>query len=234
MIRAQRRSWTNTIARTATPVEQDEAAKAGLFDSPSELSEAQRKLTLLALERRRQNGVLGVRQNEALRRALVFSGKTLGWDLLPGSSAERLASAKKDVATLTEAGVGLMRQDLTNALARKKTEIATLRRVAETLRALSSDATAAYPAEVHVTFSARSGLGRLVTKSESFVLSDGADALRVAEELEKRENDRRRLSEEMVEELRTGRRQLSEMLQDLLGFVEFTGQVLAEVLAIES
>jgi hypothetical protein len=165
---------------------------------------------------------------------LVFSGNALGWELLPGDQAERLAAAKKDVATLTKAGVGLMREDLANALAQKKTEIAKLKEAADSVRALLSEATAAYPAEVHVTFTARSGLGCLVTKNESVVLNDSADALRVAEELERRQNDRTRLRDEMVEVLKAGGDQLTEMLQELSGFVDSTGPVVSEVLALEN
>jgi hypothetical protein len=154
--------------------------------------------------------------------------------MLPGNSAERLAAAKKDVAKLTKAGVSLMRQDLENTLAQKKTEIAKLKQTADSIRALSSEATAAYPAEVHVTFTVRSGLGRLVTKNESLVLNDSADALRVAEELDRRHNDRTRLRDEMVAALESGGHQLSEMLQELSGFVDSTGPVVSEVLALES
>jgi hypothetical protein len=232
MIRVQRRFWVNRIARNPTLHEEKETRPASRPQGPAELGEARRNLAALALDRRRQNGVLGVRQHEVLRRTLTFSGKALGWDLLPGSSADRLSAAKKDVATLAEAGVDLLKRDLADTLARKRTEIASLKQVVAIVRRLAVDANAAYPAEVTVAFTARSGLGRLVTKTEALVLGDGAEALRVAEELEKRENDRTRLRDQMVEELKQGQRQLNEMMKELPSFVESAEQVVAEVLAM--
>jgi hypothetical protein len=199
---------------------------------PAELGEARRQIASLALDRRRQNGSLGVRQHELLRRTLAFSGKALGWDLLPGSSADRLRAAKKDVAKLAEAGVDLLRRDLAETLARKKTEIASLKRVAAVIRRLAVDVNAAYPAEVTIAFTARSGLGRLVTRTEALVLGDGAEASRVAGDLERRESDRTRLRDQMVQELKQGQRQLNEMMKELPAFVESVEQLVAEVLAM--
>jgi hypothetical protein len=228
MLRVQRRSWVNRVATTTSSLEDKETGEAS---RPDELAEARRKLASLALEQRRQNGVLGLRQSEMLRRTLGFMGEALEWDLLPGSSADRLSAARKDVAKMAKGGVDLLSRDLALALDRKKTEIALLKQVVAAVRDLAVDA---FPTEVTVAFTARSRLGRLVTKTEAFALADGAEALRVAEGLEKRENDRVRLRDEMVEELKEGQRELSEMLKELRSFAASTDHVVADVLAMPS
>ena len=73
-----------------------------------------------------------------------------------------------------------------------------------------------------------------VTRTEAFTLDNSAEGLRVAEELEKKESDRVRLRDEMVEQLKERQRELREMVKELSGFVESTGQVVADVLAMPS
>ena len=180
----------------------------------TELSEAERRLASLALDRLRKDGVLGVRQHENLRRTLACAGVALGWELLP------------------EAGVEHLNGDITVLLAQKRREIAVLKKVAAAVRDLAKDAKTTYPTEVEVSFTQRSALGILVTKTETLALEDATEALRVADELTHREENRAKLRDQMIEELKERRRQLGVMKRDLPAFVESSHELVSELLAL--
>jgi hypothetical protein len=198
----------------------------------TELSEAERRLATLALDRLRKDGVLGVRQHEALRRTLTFAGDALDWDLLPGSTKDRVAAVKRAMTKLAEAGAEQLNDDITALLALKKKEIAVLKKVATSVRDLARSAKTMYPAEVEVSFTQRSALGILVTKTEMLVLADATEATRVADDLTHREESRTKLRDQMIEELKERRRQLGVMKRDLPAFVESSHELVVELLAI--
>ena len=198
----------------------------------TELSEAERRLASLALDRLRKDGVLGVRQHENLRRTLAFAGDALGWELLPGSTKDRVAAVKKAMTKLAEAGVEHLNGDITVLLAQKRREIAVLKKVAAAVRDLAKDAKTTYPTEVEVSFTQRSALGILVTKTETLALEDATEALRVADELTHREENRAKLRDQMIEELKERRRQLGVMKRDLPAFVESSHELVSELLAL--
>jgi hypothetical protein len=200
----------------------------------NEMSEAERRLASLALDRLRKDGVLGVRQHETLRRTLAFAGDALGWDLLPGSTKDRVKAVKKDMARLTEAGAEQLNRDITTLLAQKKKEIVVLRKVAATVRDLAKSAKTTYPTEVEVSFTQRSALGSYVTKTETLALNDATEALRIADELTNREESRAKARDQMVEELKERRRQLGAMKRDLPSFVESSHELVTELLALAS
>jgi hypothetical protein len=202
--------------------------------TPAKLSEAGRKLANLALDRLRQDGVLVVRQRETLRRTLAFAGDAFEWDLLPGTITDRVAAAKNDVRRLAVTGADDLDRDIKALLVSKTKELDLLRSVAVALRGLAGDMNASYPAQIEVSFTHRSALGHLVTKTEALTLGDAGEALRNAEDLESREEGREKLRDQMIEELKERRRQLSAMRRDLPSFVESSDQLVAEVLAIPS
>ena len=231
MPRLQRRFWVHSVARTPTSLKESEIREVSHPKGPTELAEARRKLASLALEWR-QNGALGLRHHEVLRRTLSFAGQALGWDVLPGSSTDRLSAAKTDVTKMAKGGVDLLSDDLSEVLDRKKTEMAALKKVAETVKEMANDPKAQYPADVQIAFTARNGLGHLITKSESLVLRDGTEASRVADDLVRRETDRTRLRDEMIEKLKLSQRELGDLKKELPSFVEWARPILADVLAM--
>jgi hypothetical protein len=109
-----------------------------------------------------------------------------------------------------------------------------LRRVVAEVQDLAGDADTTYPTEVQIAFTSRTSLGRLITKNESIVLADRPGALVVMEDLQRRENDRSRLRDEMIEELKQDQRQLSEVKKELPSFVASTEQLVTDVLALAS
>jgi hypothetical protein len=138
------------------------------------------------------------------------------------------------VVKLAEAGLEVLKMELAETIARKKTELASLRRVVAEVQDLAGDADTTYPTEIQIAFTARSSLGRLITKNESIVLADRPGALVVVEDLQRRENDRSRLRDEMIEELKQDQRQLSEVKKELPSFVASTEQLVTDVLALAS
>jgi hypothetical protein len=231
MVRFQQRSWGNGVARTPTTRKESEKREVTRPEGPLELGEARRKLASLALDWR-HNKVLGLRQHEILRRTLVFAGKAHGWDLLQGSSTDRISVAKKDVIKMAKGGVDLLSRDMTETLGVKKTEMASLKKVVASVRELAVEENTQYPAEVQIAFTARNGLGNLITKNESLVLRDGAEATRAADDLERREGDRTRLRDEMVEKIKVDQRELDDLKKELPSFVEWLDPILGDVLAM--
>lgn len=195
------------------------------------MTEAGRKLALLALEKLRQDGSLGVRQREQLRRALTTAADALDWDSIPGSRTDRVAAVTKHVAALAEAGAHSLEQDIASLLDDKKAEIAELEEVTRSVQELANDANAEYPTEVEYSHTARDGTRTLVTRTETLVLNDADEALSAAATLEKRRDGYAKLRDQMLEDLEHRQQQVGEMRHGLPGFVAWSNGVVLEVLA---
>jgi len=202
-----------------------------LMNGSPELADAGRKLAQLALEKLRQDGSLGVRQREQLRRALTTAADALDWDSIPGSRTDRVAAVTRHVAALAEAGADSLEQDIADLLDDKKAEIAELEKVARAVRKLASDEGASFPAEVEYSHTARDGTRTLVTRTETLVLGDADEALSAAATLEKRLEGYAKLRDQMLEDLERRQEQVGEMRHGLSGFVAWSNVVVLEVLA---
>lgn len=200
-------------------------------DTP-ELGKAARTLASLALAKYRQDGTLGVRQGEQLRRALATAADALDWDSIGGSTADRTAAAASDVAEIAESGAELLESDLEELLAEKKGEVKEIARVVESVQKLAADPSASYPTEVEYSHTKRSPSGSLITKIETLTLNDAGEALAAAATLEKRMEGLAKLQGQMLEELKEKRRQVREMRLGLPGFVESSDGLVTELLTM--
>jgi len=207
-------------ARNAEPMTRD-----------PELMATARTLASLALERVRQDGDLRVRQGELLRRALTSAATSLGWDTMPGSGDERVATARRDLAELADAGAELLETEVVAELSGKKEEVQRIQEVARSVQELGEDAAVSYPTQVEYSLTVRNGLGGLVTKTEVLVLNDSAEALHAAATIEKRLVTLEKLRTQMVGQLKDRQALLQTMRTGLPGFVESSDRLLVELLA---
>jgi hypothetical protein len=197
-----------------------------------ELTEAARALASLAFDRWLQDGSLGLRQREQLRRALATAGQALGWESMPGTRAERTEAAIQDVARLADVGMNLLDQDLEELLAGKRREIQRIRNVAASVHDLATDSTVSYPTEVEYSHTVRNAGGELVTRISTLTLKDPAAALSAAATLENRLDGLAKLRDQMLEDLRQRRRQIKVMRHGLPGFADSSRRVVGELLAL--
>ncbi|MEX2466084.1 MAG: hypothetical protein WD995_04195 [Gemmatimonadota bacterium] len=202
-----------------------------LIEDTPELNEAGRIVARLALDKLKQDGTLGVRQREQLRRAFSTAAEALAWDAIPGDKDDRVAAATSDVAVLAAQGAQALERDLRELLDEKKAEMEQLAEVHASVQALAADAKTTYPTELEYTHTARDGLRRLVTKTETLTLADADEALSAAATLEKRLEGYAKLRDQMLEELETKQRQIDEMREGLSGFVASSNRLVVEVLA---
>lgn len=202
-----------------------------LIEDTPELTKAGRKMALLALEKLRQDGTLGVRQREQLRRAFSAAADELGWSSMPGSRDDRVAAATSDVEELAAAGALSLERDLAELLEEKKAEMEQLEGVVASLESLAADEQTSYPTEVVYSHTARDGTRRLVTKTETLTLNDADEALAAAAKVEKRLESFAKLRDQMIEDLEQRQAQLDEMRHGLSGFVASSNGLVVEVLA---
>lgn len=188
-------------------------------------------MALLALEKLRQDGTLGVRQREQLRRAFSAAADELGWSSMPGSRDDRVAAATSDVEELAAAGALSLERDLAELLEEKKAEMEQLEGVVASLESLAADEQTSYPTEVVYSHTARDGTRRLVTKTETLTLNDADEALAAAAKVEKRLESFAKLRDQMIEDLEQRQAQLDEMRHGLSGFVASSNGLVVEVLA---
>jgi hypothetical protein len=202
-----------------------------LIEDTPELNEAGRVVARLALDKLNQDGILGVRQREQLRRAFSTAAEALEWDAIPGEKEDRVAIATSDVAELAAAGARALERDLAELLDEKKAEMAQLEEVHRAVSALAADEAATYPTELEYSHTARDGLRRLVTKTETLTLANGDEATSAAATLEKRLEGFAKLRDQMLEELEDKQRQIGKMRHGLSGFVAASNRLVVEVLA---
>lgn len=198
------------------------------------MSATARVLASIALDKIRQEGTLRVRQGENLRRALTRAADAFEWESIPGTSADRVAIASKDVMELADVGAQLLDDDLADVVTYKKGEIVQIEKVSKAIRALASDARTIYPTQIEYSHTMRNALGGLVTKTVTLNLNDAAGALSAAAALEKRLEGLGRLRDQMLEDLKDKRMQIKTMRKGLPRFVEVSNGLLVEILAISS
>lgn len=188
-------------------------------------------MALLALEKLRQDGTLGVRQREQLRRAFSAAADELDWSSMPGSNDDRVAAATSDVEELAAAGALSLERDLAEMLEEKKAEMEQLEGIVASLERLAADEETSYPTEVVYSHTARDGTRRLVTKTETLTLNDADEARAAAAKVEKRLESFAKLRDQMIEDLEQRQAQLDEMRHGLSGFVASSNGLVVEVLA---
>lgn len=175
-----------------------------------------------------QDRRLRVRQGEELRRALTVAAELRGWAAIGDDS---MASAIKDVKSLTKVGSGLIAQELENELADKKNEVKELQKVADAIHELADTADWEEPIEVSYSHTARDGDG-LATKTETVILADAGEARDAAAAIEKKLDSWEKLRSQMLENLKQRKGQLGELDDSIAAFAESSRDVVGDVLAI--
>ena len=198
----------------------------------AEKGSVSRRLASLALARHEQEGRLRVRQREQLRRALFSAGESLGWESLTAGEADPVEGASKDVARLTRNGTRSLMRDLDNEITAKKREMTQLKAVAKSIQKLAKDGATTYPAEVTYTHTARGSTTGYVTKTETLVLADAAEAEGAAAKIEKKMDAWAKLREEMLKDLKRRQQQLDELKGTVTEFVSSSEGLLVEVFAV--
>lgn len=188
-------------------------------------------MAALALEAHTQGGSLLVRQREHLRRALSTVGRAHHWGAMPGDRADRFAAAARDAAQLADMGAHAMERALAEELEEKRAEMPALRALTGSVRDLAADPDASFPATLEYSYTARDGLRRLVTRTETLTLADAGEAQSALARLEKRLDSFARLKDQMLEELEDRRRRVGEMRSGLPDFVASSRNLLGEVFA---
>ena len=194
----------------------------------AELHDLSRKLAVLALAQVDQEGHLGVRQREQLRRALATAGEALGWAGRVAAIEDAVAEVSKDVLTMTKGGAKSLAKDLEVELASKKTEMSQIRNAAATRMAERKKTT--YPTEITYAFTARDATGDLVTKIETLPMENAEDALSAVATIEKNPTGRTKLRDLMITDLKQKRKQVEVMTKTLPDFLEYSHDLLRDVL----
>lgn len=224
------RATTFSAVQMLRPLDDHVHGEDSMTEIP-ELEQTSRRIAALALDNRRQEGGLRVRQREQLRRALATAAATLGWDRIPGGPSARVAAVVDRMAQLAETGARALEEDLAAELTSKRAEIKELEKIVKVLRKLATDPDAGYPTEVEYSRTSRSGVGHLITKTETLGLNDPSEAEKAADTLERKRDGFARLRDEMLEELKRRKRQLGEMRAGLGDFSQASAGLVAEVLA---
>jgi len=213
-----------------TKTEKPQNLRTVLSRSP-ELQQVARRLSVLALAQMEQEGHLGVRQREQLRRALSAAGEELGWAGTAAHSSDSIGELSKSVLTMCKAGAKAMAKDLADELANKKVEIPQIEKASDTARKLSESKKTKYPAELIYCYTARDGSQGMITKTETLVLNDAAEALSASESIVRNITGREKLADLMVIALEKRQVQLEEMTRILPDFVKYSQDLLRDVLA---
>ena len=195
-----------------------------------EIQQVARQLAALALARMLQDGPLGVRQIEQLRRALATAGDALGWAGRVAGGADLIADVSKDVLSMSKSGAKTMAKELAEELVRKRDEAAQLAAAAERARQTSEDADATYPTEIVYLYTVRDASQNLVTKTETVQVNDAREALSASETIERNIASRGRLTDLMVLDLQKKQVELDQMTKTLQDFVKSSHGLLREVL----
>ena len=212
-----------------TTVEGPQTVKKVLPRSP-ELHDVSRQLASLALAQVEQEGHLGVRQREQLRRALATAGEALGWAGRVADSEDGVAEVSKDVLTMAKGGAKSMARDLAEELAGKKTEIAQIRRAAASATKMAESKKTTYPAEITYSFTVRDATGDLVTRTETLPMENSEEALSAAATIEKNPTGRLKLKDLMIADLKQKQKQVEVMTKTLSDFIEYSHDLLRDVL----
>jgi len=196
----------------------------------AELHDLSRKLAVLALAQVDQEGHLGVRQREQLRRALATAGEALGWAGRVAAIEDAIAEVSKDVLTMTKGGAKSLAKDLEVELASKKTEMSQIRKAAAAATRMAERKKTTYPTEITYAFTARDATGDLVTKIETLPMENAEDALSAVATIEKNPTGRTKLRDLMITDLKQKQKQVEVMTETLPDFLEYSHDLLRDVL----
>lgn len=210
-------------------VEGPQSVKTVLPRSP-ELHDVSRQLASLALAQVEQEGHLGVRQREQLRRALATAGEALGWAGRVAAIEDAVAEISKDVMTMARSGAKAMARDLAGELAAKKTEISQIRKAASSVNKLAENKKTTYPTEITYSFTVRDATGDLVTKTETLPMNDAEEALSAVTAIEKNPTGRAKLKDLMIADLKQKQKQVEVMTNTLSDFLEYSHDLMRDVL----
>ena len=186
-----------------------------------------RKLAAMALAWVKQDGQLGVRQKEKIRRALSAAAEALNWAVIHDDPYE---TAAKDVVKLTNAGAKALAKDLADELVSKKAEMTQLKKAAAALVKLSEKGDFTDPIEFTYTRTAREAHG-LGTKTEVLTLLDADEALNGAAVIEKKTPSWEKLRDLMLEALKKEQKLIAVTKDRVPEFVDSTKGTVKEVFA---
>lgn len=196
----------------------------------AELRDVSRQLAVLALAQVEQDGHLGVRQREQLRRAFATAGEALGWAGRVAAIDNGVQEISKDVLTMTRGGAKSMAKDLAKELAGKKTEMSQIKRAAATVTKMAESKKTTYPTEITYTFTVRDATGDLITKTETLPMENSEEALSAATAIEKNPTGRLKLKDLMIADLKHKQKQVEVMTKTLSDFIESSHDLMRDVL----
>lgn len=205
-------------------------SKRSLLARSPEIQEVGRQLAVLALAQAEQDGLLGVRQGEQLRRALATAGEVLGWTSTAASSSDVVADVSKDVLTMCKAGSKSIASDLAEQLVGKHAEMDQLLTAASVTRALAEDPDTEYPCEVVYSYTVRDAYQGLVTKTETLTVNDVKETNSAADGIERNLTGRTKLRDLMIIDLGQKQVKLDSMTRTLPDFVNSTHELLEQVI----
>jgi hypothetical protein len=205
--------------------------KRSLLARSPEIQDVGRQLAVLALAQAAQDGLLGVRQGEQLRRALAAAGDVLGWTSTAASSSNVVVDVSKDVLTMCKAGSKAIAKDLAEELVRKKAEMDQLTDTGAATRAIAEDLEAEYPREVVYWYTVRDAYSGLVTKTETITANDTKEMNSAADGVERNLTGRGKLRDLMIIDLGQKQERLDEMTRTLPEFVKSTHELLDQVMS---
>ncbi len=194
------------------------------------LHDVSRQLATLALAQVDQEGHLGVRQREQLRRALATAGEALGWAGKVAGRDDGVAEVSKDVLTMAKGGAKSMAKDLAVELTGKKTEMSQLKRAAATATKMAESKKTVYPTEITYTFTVRDATGDLVTKTETLPMENADEAFSAVTTIEKNPTGKLKLKDLMIADLKQKQKQLEVMTNTLSDFIEYSHDLMRDVL----
>jgi hypothetical protein len=206
-------------------------SKRSLLARSPEIQDVGRQLAVLALAQAAQDGVLGVRQGEQLRRALATAGDILRWTSTAASSSNVIVDVSKDVLTMCKAGSKSIASDLAEELVRKTGEMDQLTEKGTVTRALAEDPDTAYPFEVVYCYTVRDAYSGLVTKTETITVNDAKENNSAADGIERNLTGRGKLRDLMIIDLGQKQERLEEMTRTLPDFVKSTHELLEQVMS---
>ena len=196
----------------------------------AELHDVSRQLATLALAQVDQEGHLGVRQREQLRRALATAGEALGWAGRVAGSVDGVGEVSKDILTMAKGGAKAMAKDLAEELAGKKTEISQVKRAAATVTKMANSKKTTYPTEITYHFTVRDATGDLVTKTETLPMENADEAFSAVTTIEKNPTGKLKLKDLMIADLKQKQKQVEVMTKTLSDFIEYAHDLTRDVL----
>jgi pantothenate synthetase len=130
-----------------------------------------------------------------------------------------------------KAGSQFLAEDLAEELARKKSEVAELRKVADSIHKLSDTGDWETPVEISYCHTVREGDG-LGTRTTAVTLADAGEANDAASAIEKKLDSWEKLRDQMLEDLKKKQRKVAEMESSIPDFAESSREMVDDVLAI--